>query len=459
MILNEFIEFENSSRILDYRYQYKNIMIWPYVRDLLIRKVVLANYGLLPNVEGRGKEKKYRDYVKYNTFNLPKKDILFFSPSSALIESDSQIFDRLIDGFARVSERDSAKIIQYNQDFNFEKLEKMEIPYSLDTFINKIIAYEGSRNKVSNVEMQNINNFMEYIKKELPFDVEEGIYEAVKKQAIVVAKFFPAYYKYYKKLIDIVQPKLVIFHCGVYGLLSVKVFNDYKIVTAEYQHGSIDHQWPYMYGKQVAENIDYREHMPNYLLTWGDYWIRNINVPTEVYKIGNPEVQKNIDRLKKMKPNIDSRFNILFVTGNDYQWCVEFVSFLLGNLSEDYKIIIKLHPLLPDHICHYKKFLDTGRVEVINNGSIYDCLAVCKYVIGDMSTAMYEAAAMGKEVFIVDNNELTMACMNGDFGTLIHNGQEFIEKMNEERKKSFNSEDFFASNWKENYLKFLQDVL
>ncbi|MCM1498881.1 MAG: hypothetical protein NC124_10500 [Clostridium sp.] len=458
MIEDEFIEFENNSSVLKYKYRYRDILIWPYIRDLLLRKVILSKYGLLPNIERRGKENKYRDYIKYNSFNLPRKDILFFSPSSALIESDYQIFDRLIDGLVEVDAENSVKIVQYNQDFNFEKLSGMGIPFSVDTFIQKIIAYEGKRQKVSREDQETINQFVEYLKKNIPFEVEEGIYEAIRKQAIAVIKRYPAYYKYYQKLIDIVRPRAVIFHCGVYGLPEVKVFNDSGVVTAEYQHGSIDRHWDYMYGKSVAEDDIYREYMPKYLLTWGDYWTRNMNIPANIYKIGNPTIRQNIENFKKIKSNDDDQFNILLVTGNEHKWYVEFIDYVLNNLPEKFRLIVKLHPLRPDDAGYYKSFLHNERVDVKHEGSIYGYFAICKYIIGDMSTAMYEATAIGKDVFIVDN-ELTRNYMNGGFGIKVQNGQQFIEKMNTKRKEKFCSEDFFEKDWKENYSRFLKEIV
>lgn len=461
MIVDDFVEFENNSKVLEYKYHYKDIIIWPYIRDVLINKVVCIQCGILPYTGLRAKENKYRDYVKYNTFKLPKRDILFFSPSGAVIESKGQIYDRLIDGFVGIAPDASAKIMLHSKEFDLKKLGKAGIPFTLDSFIEKIISCETQRIKhpIPKEEQQVINQLICYLKRELPFEVEEGIYEGIKKSAEYILKAFPFYYKYYGKLIDIVQPKLIVYHAATYGLMPIRVFRDYGIVTAEYQHGSIDNQWTYRYGEKIATNLEYRKHMPDYFLTWGDYWTRNVNLPTTVCKIGNPEVQKNIDKFKKMKTDTSGQFTVLIVPESDYQWCVEFIDYLLKNLPEKFKIIVKIHPLLPDHIQYYEKFLVNKRVKVACSGSIYDYFALCKYVVGDMSTAMYEAAAMGKDVFVVANNELTISCMNGGFATLLYNGQQFVEEINKQKENKFDSEDFFDSNWKENYKNFLKKVL
>ncbi len=461
MIVDDFIEFENDSNVLEFRYHYRDILIWPYVRDLLIQKIVCIQCGTLPYTGLRTKTNKFRDYVRYNTFKLPKRDILFFSPSGAVVESEGKVYDRLIDEFVGIVPEDSAKIMLHSREFNLKKLEEAGIPFSLDNFIKNIISSETKRIRkpIPKEEQQVIDRFICYLKREIPFEVEEGIYEGVRKSAEYILKAFPFYYKYYGRLIDIVQPKLIVYHAATYGLIPIRVFHDNGIVTAEYQHGSIDNQWTYRYGEKIAESPEYRKHMPDYFLTWGDYWTRNVNLPTTIFKVGNPEVQKNMDKLKGMKADVSSQFTILIVPETDYQWCVKFVDYLIKNLPEKFKFIIKIHPLLPEHMRYYQKFLENKRVKVACDGSIYDYFALCQYVVGDMSTALYEAAAIGKDVFYIDNNDLTISCMNGDFATMVHDGKQFIKEINKQRERNFDSEDFFDNNWKENFKNFLNKVM
>lgn len=455
---DKFIEFENGSMVLEYRYEYKDILIWPYVRDILFRNVWEVKHGYLPHFRSQVKENKYRDYIKYNSFNLPKSDILFFAEPIHLIETKDKIFDRLIDEFVKVNKGVSAKILRHTKEFDFEKLSRMGIPFSTTEFIKKMIEYETKKQKISDRDLKTIDKFIDYLKKEVPFEVEEGIYEGIRQRAIGVIKSFPAYYKYYQKLIDIVQPKLAIFHVGVYGWPEIKVFNDWGVVTAEYQHCAIDRHWDYMYGKSVAESAIYREYMPQYLLTWGSYWTRDINVPANIYKIGNPTVQREIENFKKLKLDVDAEFRILIITDDEHEWYVNFIHYLLENLSTDFRIIVKLHPLLLDAAKYYEPFLYNERVEVKREGWIYDYFTMCKYVVGDTSTALYEAAAVGKDVFIVDN-EMIGNYTQGEFGIKIKNGQQFIEKMNIQREERFCDEDFFGNDWRKNYQTFLRDAV
>ncbi len=459
MIEDDLVEFENDDKVLEYRYLYKDIPIWPYVRDLLVRRAWLDKQGtMLVNLQ-HTKKNIYNHYITYNSFNLPKKDLLFIVQSGDLIEEKGHIFDRLMDGFVKLDKDNSAKMIECYSEFNFKKLCNEGIPFSTDIFIRKIIEYKGERQVISKKEVKVIDDFISYLKKNIPFYVEEGIYGAVREKAVKTVTDFPAYYIYYNKLLDIVQPKIVFCNCGIYGLPQIKVINDYGILTAEYQHGTIEKHFDYMYGQAVSESVAYKECMPKYLLTWGDYWTIGKNIPVNIYKIGNSIVQENIEKFKEMQGSTGEQANILIITSAMHKWCVEFIYYILDNvLLNDYKIIVKLHPTQPEMRKYYEQFMYNKRVNIVSDGLIYDYFAVSKYVVGDLSTAMYEAAAVGKKVFVIDN-EVTRNYLNHNFGIWIKNAEQFIEKMDTDENTVFCKEDFFESNWEQNYLRFLREVV
>ncbi len=458
MIENELVEFENNSKVLEYKYTYKNIPIWPYIRDLLIRRACLDKYGITSINHHKIRNDKYRHYIKYNPFNLGKKDILFFTQSNLMAEENGQIFDRLIDDFIKLDVNNSAKIINCTDNLDFRKLSETSITFSTNTFLQQIIKHEGERLRISNIEINIIEDFIDYIKHNIPFYVEEGVYGAIREVAIKTIKEFPACYKYYSKLVDIIQPKIIICHCGIYGLPQVRVFNDCGVITAEYQHASIYFHFDYMYGKKIAENTEYKKCVPKYLLTWGDYWTCNKNLPTNIFKIGNPTVQKNIDKFNNMKLDIDDSFNILILVGDRHEWCIKFIYYILENLPSDFRIILKLHPLQPYTAKYYEPFYMNERVSIVSKGFVYKYFAMCKYIVGDTSTSVYEAAAVGKKVFIIDN-EYTRGYLSNNFGIWIKNGQEFIEKMDKNINNQLSKKDFFEDSWEQNYLRFLQKVV
>lgn len=456
-MLDELIEFENSSKVLDFKYSYKNILIWPYIRNFFYNKIFGNINKHVQMLGGDFKGKYFRDYFELNSFNLPQKDILFSWTSVTLIEDGDKVFDRLIDDFIRFTPEKSAELIGCFREFDTKKLEKRYI-FSFDRFIREIIVHESNRAEIAKVDIDIVNEFTEYLKESFPFEIEAGIFDAVRQQALNVLRRFPAFYKYYGKLADIVQPKVVIFHSGMSGKQEIKVLNDLGIITAEYQHGRIVRDYAYMHGKKVAENMEYRSCVPKYFLSWGDYWTQNMNLPMNVYCIGNPTMKRNMERLRKLQQ--ENEFNILFVTESaEPRVYMELIDYILEHTSQEYNITVKLHPRISGKHVYDKKFSGNERVKVVQNGLVYDFLAICKYVIGDTSTVIYEAAALEKKVFVMDTEE-SREQVSKDFGIWIKDGQDFIEKMNKDEKENkFCSQDYFADDWEGNYTNFLNEVV
>ena len=139
---------------------------------------------------------------------------------------------------------------------------------------------------------------------------------------------------------------------------------------------------------------------------------------------------------------------------------IEIIEDILKDLSPQYIVTLKLHPRISGKEIYNNAFQGNDRVIVTQEGIIYDYLSVSKYIIGDTSTVLYEAAALEKKVFVIDT-EMSREWMSKDFGIWIKDGKEFVEKMNreQENKNKYTSKDYFADNWEENYSNFLNEIV
>lgn len=456
MFIDDILEFEGDSNILEYQYIYKNhnITIWPYFRSQLIFKLIEIEYGV-SNATSYSKNKHYYyDFIKYNPFRMKKNDILFINPSSSIREEKSgELKNVLLGSFIEKSGTNVAECITRFTDIDYKRYK--QVTYSVDEFITCLVSYEEKRNKLSMQNKQLVEKIINYLKKEFPYKIEEGVYVMIKRIIEGVIKRFPSYYKYYYKLLDIVQPKIVFLNCAMYGNPVVKVMNDYGILTAEFQHGVISKNHPgYSYSKKFVENEKCRSCMPKYFLSYHDYWTKNINIPSNIYKIGNPVVQKNIYEVKKYK----QENNILIITDYEPIYYEKLIYGLLECFSEEYKIVVKIHPSCPKHIEGYKKFFANKRVEIKLQGSIYKYIHQAKYIIGDGSTAMYEAAALGKTIFVHDRKE-THFFVPDDFGIWIKNAKEMKRYIQTNTNLNNETNVYFDLNWEKNYCTFLRDIV
>lgn len=73
----------------------------------------------------------------------------------------------------------------------------------------------------------------------------------------------------------------------------------------------------------------------------------------------------------------------------------------------------------------YKKFMKYTNFRLILNGDIYDYFNKVNIVIGDSSTSLYGAHAIGKKVFVL-NNDGSKRYMSKDIGIWIDSSVELI---------------------------------
>ena len=83
-------------------------------------------------------------------------------------------------------------------------------------------------------------------------------------------------------------------------------------------------------------------------------------------------------------------------------------------------------------------------------------------VIGDNTTSLYEAAALGRSVLIW-NNDSAKECIDPRLGSWFDDAKELVallqgHTINKERSM-IEPEDIFAYDIKENYLNFIKDYI
>lgn len=451
MVVDELVQFEENSEVLSFRFDYKNMLIWPYIRQLLFRTITDNELGIIYAREKSEKSFNWKHYWKYNSFNLKSSDVMFIRPDAGYIKENGKYIDRVVGDYMDLVDN-CARFLQYNNKLDISELNGN---VKSDVFIKKIIEYEACFREKPLEEDNNIDKMLQYLKEKLPFKVEEGIYISLKKKLQKVISEFPYYYKYYGHLMDIVKPKIVFCNCAMYGNPLIKVLNDRKIVTAEFQHGYIGRGHDtYNYAKKVAENKEYKTYMPQFFLTYGEYWTREILVPSQVKVIGNPIVSRNIEESIKKKKDV-CKNQILLIATIQYELYVKFVREMLKYLPKEYTIVIKLHPLFVKDKEYFEEFFDNERVSFRGKENIYDCINESQYIIGDTSTALYEAAALGKTIFIMDGLR-TRILTSKNLGIWVNSGKEISDFLLKNACVKGEENIYFCMEWRKKYIDFLE---
>jgi hypothetical protein len=265
--------------------------------------------------------------------------------------------------------------------------------------------------------------------------------------------------KYFEKMMKEIKPKIIFFRTGYYGGMNayyIKWAKEMGIKTAEFQHGSIskNHE-SYNYGEAILNSKEYKKYVPDYFLTYGDYWNREIRIPGKTYTIGNPHFHESVKNYKNIKEEKDT---IMIVSQGTLT--KEFVN-IAENLAIEFpnkRIIFKLHPGEISFIDRYISLNKYKNIEIKKDGDIYELLAKYENIVACYSTTVFEALAFNKNIYILDN-DYSKNNIPKNIGLRFRNIEELISLIKNKTKNEYDHdiEYYFNSNWKENYKRFIKE--
>ena len=263
----------------------------------------------------------------------------------------------------------------------------------------------------------------------------------------------------YKRMINKIQPRIVVLAQG-YGYEDlIEACNELRIPTVELQHGAIN---AYHVGYSFAGKIGIKKNFPDYVLTWGDYWSSAAEFPAEksrIISVGFPyiESKKNLVSNKKKQ--------IVFISQETIGVALSmFAKDLSENVDLGYRIVYKLHPHeRADWKIRYP-WLVNSEIKVIDQPEIllHDLFAESTIQIGVYSTALFEGLAFGLRTFLVDTKgvEVMESLLSGGLVKKVSSADDLLRQIKEtEPSAAFDYEYFFKSNALENISEFLDRFL
>lgn len=466
----KFLEFENQGEVLKYRYHYKNMLIWPFIRCIIWDAVLRSqkdfdNGDVNHSTAGlTGKDKLFA-YQWKNFFSVSKNPLfgkknidivfLYFSVGNIKDESGNYV-NRIHDEF--VSYHTNTAIIE--TDFFFRHLQpKKYLTYTSD-FIDILNLFGEKILPLNKKDRETIAKLMNYLKSNIPFFIAPDEWNNIQTEMIRYAKTNRYIYSYYKLVFKRQRPKLVFVAQGCYGnhaACKLKLLSDMKIPTAEIQHGLVNRTHrAYNYSNSIFESTEYQEYMPGTFLTFGSFWKQAVRLPIETRVLGSANFGKNISSIKASE--YTGEMAVLILPSEDKDW-LELTKYVIRQLPQR-QIIIKVHPRKEKHFFVYRE-LQSANIKVYMKENIYDFFAMTDCVVGDNTTVLYEAQALGKKVFVWDN-ERSKACIYEELGTWFETGEELVgllKGITEVKKVSEPQEELFSLNMEKNYREYIKQFL
>jgi len=464
--MNNYIEtllrIENNPDIFIYRFNSDDFLIWPLVRYRILSQAM--SYEQYPSKRPIIKKYRLLTYIVNNFLNYPRfvrnKKILIFGNSVTNIKINNTYFNRIHDYYNLVFPDDTV-FLESSDNFEYRKPRAFKNTYYHDYM--KIMPVLRSKfvRDIDKKSKNAIDEFIKYLKDNFPVAFDPGFYDFIRVQLTNEAKRLKYRKKYFLGLIDKIKPKVLFLNGAYYGEESymIKWAKEKAIITAEFQHGSISKSHPaYNYGDGIRNSEEYKKYVPDYLLTYGEYWNSQVRIPGKTYVVGNPHFYESIKRYENIKEEKDT---ILIIS----QWTLtkEFVEITeyLAKHFRNKKILFKMHPREMDNFCMIEPLENFPNVQIKKDGDVYELLAKCENVVGCYSTAIFEALAFDKKKIYVLENSFSRDEIPEDIGIRFKNGEELAELMEAGiiNEKYLDVQYYFNSNWKENYISFINDEL
>jgi hypothetical protein len=270
-----------------------------------------------------------------------------------------------------------------------------------------------------------------------------------------------------ERVLDRVKPKIVVMQGAAYGSRAgaVALMKERGIVVVEPQHGWIGpSHGAYNFGRSMA-TPELFKHMPDYLLTFGEFWSNQVRFPSPAIAIGKPELWDAAQRLRTAGPGRQ----VLVVSSVQRPLeTARLVLSILDALPRNWRVVLRPHPSERATVRdRYPTLTQVDRVTFDQNINAYDSLSESKVVIGVASTVLFEALALGCQVIVVSSPVTDLYLPEGMFGkpvasvdcaaavmAHIHN-----EVATPRAQPKYRIEEFWKPNPVENFKQFIAPLL
>lgn len=254
----------------------------------------------------------------------------------------------------------------------------------------------------------------------------------------------------YRLFFKFVKPRWILVEDACYGSRAHLIFiaKSNSIKVAEYQHGFINKfHLAYNYGSWVIKDNFCNNYLPDVFLSYGDYWNNTIRIPVPSVSIGNPYLSEYTPtKSQQQKPSalvLGAGVGTEFIIRRTLELCKVFKAMNL----ETY---FRPHPLEWANAKQQYHELVTNGIHLDTFSDLYDSFSKSSIVVGELSTALFEARRFSNDVYLVGNSYDEY--FGGDTATLFPSVDEGI-------RTNFCQDDvrrdvvFWQSDWKANYRK------
>lgn len=284
--------------------------------------------------------------------------------------------------------------------------------------------------------------------------ISSELVDDVKKKLGRYARQLKSQQFVYRLFLKLSSPRLLFINCAAYGAANAVLISEARklgISTAEMQHGVIDaSHYAYNYGDDVVNSGTYKNYLPDHLLTFGEYWHGCMNNSCIKTSVGHP----HLSRIRNQFVEAGEPGSFLVIS----QWTIteQLINAVIKIRQAHPKARIKyrLHPVesLTDQ---QQQLLITNDIEISDcHSDIYSEFGLFENIVGCYSTALYEARAFGKKIFVM-RHPLASQYGFDKVGVVFDDPQDFEDASLRGRTDQHESTYFYEDDFDRRYKSFV----
>ncbi len=468
--LSDLLIIEDDPEILNFRCDETGLLLWPQIRTVVLRMMMadmlygasFGNISPLPVPSLKAVATMGRSIARNAWFLSSGRagaDICFFSPGVGNQLVQGKWLNRLTDQLAMAS---PGKTLTVEDPFEWRwpfprhnSRVILQAPWLTYFSILGRLRARKHREQAQRLVDWIITRSQKYLEWSPGSHRCEQLIEMLAEKIAAL----PVSYRAYRSLLERIGPKLLMINGACYGPYSTLVSSarSLGIKTAEFQHGAISagHDG-YNFAPTLIDSSEYRQTLPDYFLSYGAWWVDQINAPVEKIAIGNPHRQTKLDTATA--DSAAPKKNILVLSdGVEFELYVDLVRKIEPFAKKmGLNLVLRPHPLDRTKVeASYNDHISFSEID--GNSDIYNSLHFAYAVIGDVSTGVFDGIGVAERQFVWNTPK-------AKFGYPEHpcsrfeTPEELCEMLAQSGKGRLTSEEveaIWAPNWKNNYLNFL----
>ncbi len=451
--------FEAKFDVAAMRFTAYDMPPWAYIRVLLAQVAADRLAGTTYYAESAQSRRGFGSlaYVTRTLLELPRSlmpsaaNVLIFGSGAGNVRTPTGFHNRLVDHFAQAS---SAAVYEDSHAREFAR------PRSLPglRYHDPLRALAAVAGKIRILPRRDADVISELLARVyahfggllLPSDIA-----MLQRSLVNAARRMPFWHALYHRLFERVRPRLCLVEDACYGphthLLAWARNAD--ITTAEYQHGYTYAQHPAYRLSPPLHDPRWAQYLPQHFLAWGEYWIRHLRLPIKSHVIGFPDLT---ERCRTLKQASVKRSQVLFVSsGLDIRLYRSVLVELGSAAGNRYSLVFRPHPgERATALQRYGEITSRNDWRLDLESDPYTSFAKSILVVGDISTAMFEALEFECPVVLIDT-PLTRKLMPESIFPFSKQFDDLAVLLAAGQRASSPRRELWADNWKDRFRHFL----